>query len=107
MSKLVLIPSPIGNLEDITIRAIETIKNVDLILCEDTRRTIKLLNHLGIKKKLKSLIVQNYNRLLIDYDIIKIKDVDTKKINDYNNIFLVIDRIIVNGSKQFFNILDI
>ena len=59
------------------------------------------INEKNIKKKLKSLIVQNYNRLLIDHEIIKIKDVDTKKINDYNNIFLVIDRIIVNGSKQF------
>ena len=54
MSRLILIPSPIGNLDDITNRAIETINNVDLILCEDTRRTIKLLNHLGIKKTLKS-----------------------------------------------------
>ena len=64
MSKLVLIPSPIGNLEDITIRAIETIKNVDLILCEDTRRTIKLLNHLGIKKKLKSYHKFNEHSLI-------------------------------------------
>ena len=64
MSKLVLIPSPIGNLEDITIRAIETIKNVDLILCEDTRRTIKLLNHLGIKKKLRSYHKFNKHSLI-------------------------------------------
>ena len=67
MSKLVLIPSPIGNLEDITIRAIETIKNVDLILCEDTRRTIKLLNHLGIKKKLKSYHKFNEHSLIEKY----------------------------------------
>ena len=59
------------------------------------------INEKNIKKKLNSLIVQNYNRLLTDDKIVKIKDVDTKKINDYNNIFLVIDRIIVNGSKQF------
>jgi len=64
MSKLVLIPSPIGNLEDITIRAIETIKNVDLILCEDTRRTVKLLNHLGIKKKLRSYHKFNEHSLI-------------------------------------------
>lgn len=64
MSKLVLIPSPIGNLEDITIRAIETIKNSDLILCEDTRRTIKLLNHLGIKKTLKSFHKFNEHSLV-------------------------------------------
>ena len=54
MSKLILIPTPIGNLGDITQRAVESIKNVDMLLCEDTRRSLKLLNHLKIKKPLKS-----------------------------------------------------
>ena len=54
MSKLILIPTPIGNLGDITQRAVECIKTVDILLCEDTIRSLKLLNHLKIKKPLKS-----------------------------------------------------
>ena len=52
MSKLILIPTPIGNLGDITLRAIEAIKAVDVLLAEDTRQTLKLLKHLEIEKKM-------------------------------------------------------
>lgn len=54
MSKLYIIPTPIGNLKDITFRAIETLKEVDYILAEDTRTSSKLLNHYEIKTKLVS-----------------------------------------------------
>lgn len=56
---LFLIPTPIGNLKDITERAKEVLLEVDEILCEDTRRTLKLLNHLQIKKPVESFFEHN------------------------------------------------
>lgn len=54
MAKLYIVPTPIGNLDDITLRAVDVLRNVDFILAEDTRTTAFLLKHLGIEKKLYS-----------------------------------------------------
>lgn len=59
LAKLYVCPTPIGNLEDITLRTIRTLEEVDYIAAEDTRHTIKLLNHLNIKKPLISLHEHN------------------------------------------------
>ena len=80
---LYLIPTPIGNMEDITLRCINTLKMVDIILCEDTRITSELLKKLDIKKKLIHSDDHNENGL---------KEMVLEKLNEGLNIGLVTDR---------------
>ncbi len=82
MGNLYIIGTPIGNLKDITLRAIETLKNVDLILAEDTRVTKKLLDHYEIKKP-----IWRYDEYSKGNSYIKIKNLIAKG----SNIALVTD----------------
>lgn len=64
MSKLYIIPTPIGNLKDITLRALEVLREVDVILAEDTRTSGKLLQHYDIKTRLRPYHMHNEHKLL-------------------------------------------
>lgn len=64
MSKLILVPTPIGNLEDMTLRSIRILKECDWILAEDTRSTGRLLNHFGIEKKMHSYHQHNEHKIV-------------------------------------------
>ena len=63
---LSIVSTPIGNLDDLTLRAEKVLKNSDIILCEDTRHSVKLLNHFKIKKKLISYHKFNERKQLIN-----------------------------------------
>ena len=70
MSKLFICGTPIGNIKDITIRCLEILKEVDIIACEDTRQTLKLLNFYGIKKKL--INYHEHNKKIAGENILKL-----------------------------------
>ena len=88
--KLFLCATPIGNLEDITLRVLETLKSVDIVAAEDTRHTLKLLNHYDIKAKLTSYHEHNkYDKakvlveeLLAGKNIALVTDAGTPAISD-------------------------
>lgn len=90
MSKLYLIPTPIGNLEDITLRAIRILKEVDLILAEDTRTSYHLLRHFEISTKLAShhkfnehkMVEKIADQILGGTSIALISDAGTPSISD-------------------------
>ena len=106
-SGLYIVSTPIGNLEDITLRSIEILKNSDLILCENTRHSLKLLNHFNIKNKL--IPYHKFNEKKSLNKIIKylnegkilslISDAGTPVISDPGNI--IINECIKNKHKVF------
>jgi len=116
---LYIVATPIGNLKDISLRAIETLKNVDLIACEDTRHTKILLNHYGINKPTTSFFQHNrFNKgeyliglLQSGKDIALVSDAGTPGILDpgYNLINLAIKNniafTVIPGASAFIGAL--
>ena len=94
--KLYLVPTPIGNLKDITLRALEVLKSVDEIAAEDTRTSLKLLNHFEIKKSLFSYHKHNeqgksldiINKLKNGVNIALITDAGTPGISDPGSVIV-------------------
>jgi len=100
MSKLYVVPTPIGNLKDITFRAIEILENADMILAEDTRQSKKLLNHYNIKTPVQSHHMYNEHKsvehvcskILSGQTIAVISDAGTPGISDPG--FLLVRRCV-------------
>jgi len=103
MKKIYVVPTPIGNLEDITVRALDILKTVDLVLAEDTRKSKKLFNHFDIKTPLSSYHQHNEHKKIkkIVDDIQKgvvcalISDAGTPSVSDPG--FLLIRECIKNN----------
>ena len=103
MGKLYIIPTPIGNLEDITLRAIRILKEADLVLAEDTRISKKLFSHYQIDTRLLSFHIHNEHKVLSKYierlksgeKLALISDAGTPAISDPG--FLLIRQCIKEG----------
>jgi len=121
MGKLYIVATPIGNLSDISFRALETLKSVDTIACEDTRHSSRLLNHFEIRKPLISCRSQNeahvaekISELLAEgKDIAYISDAGTPGLSDPGNRLVQIvrsngfDIIPIPGVSAFATIISI
>lgn len=100
MAILYVVATPIGNLGDITFRALETLKSVDVIACEDTRHTLQLLTHFGIRKPLVSCRAQNesfaadrvLDALKRGQDVAYASDAGTPAISDPGSVLVRIVR---------------
>ena len=103
MSKLFLIPTPIGNLEDITLRALRLLKEVSIVLAEDTRKTKKLFSHYKIHSKVHPYHMHNEHKVLKKYverlisgeSIALVSDAGTPSISDPG--FLLVRECIKNN----------
>ncbi len=103
MSKLTLVPTPIGNLEDITLRALRVLREAGLILAEDTRTTGKLLKHFDIQNRLQSYHIHNEHQsvqkvvdmLVAGTEIALVSDAGTPGISDPG--FLLVRACIENN----------
>ena len=106
---LYIVATPIGNLKDITLRALDVLKDVDVIACEDTRHTLKLLNHYDIKKHLVSVHARNEKEasgkilelLSKGESVAYVSDAGTPSISDPGS--LLVDKARENG----FNVVPI
>ena len=103
MGKLYIVPTPIGNLEDITLRALRILKEVDLILAEDTRKTLFLLKHFEIQNKLQAHHKFNEHKTtekiitILDSgnDVALVSDAGTPSISDPG--FLLVKFCVINN----------
>jgi len=103
MAKLYLVPTPIGNLEDITLRALRILKEVSLILAEDTRTTGNLLKHYKIENRLQPYHIRNEHKILENIvqrlsggeDMALVSDAGTPSVSDPG--FLLVRECVKNG----------